>query len=112
MPYLAGAVLSRLTIGKVGSNMNYLIELGAAVSLSLGALLAWQRPRRAAYTVVAALLALDGRPLHFQPFEMTQLAWAGRWDQRPFLHEIERRGARRPVGGVSPAPRRLSAGYF
>ncbi len=139
-PYLAGAVLSGLTIGKVGSNVNYLIELGAAVSLSLGALLAWQRPRRAAYAVVAVLLALDmalmvlaspyrtvtharlaqaeearrllgrihetrgivladedmgllvldGRPLHFQPFEMTQLARAGRWDQRPFLHEIKR----------------------
>jgi hypothetical protein len=139
-PYLAGAVLSGLTIGKVGSNVNYLIELGAAVSLSLGALLAWQRPRRVAYAVVAVLLALDmalmvlaspyrtvtharlaqaeearrllgrihdiqgivladedmgllvldGRPLHFQPFEMTQLARAGRWDQRPFLHEIER----------------------
>lgn len=139
-PYLAGAVLSGLTIGKVGSNVNYLIELGAAVSLSLGALLAWQRPRRAVYAVVAVLLALDmalmvlaspyrtvtharlaqageargllgrihdtrgivladedmgllvldGRPLHFQPFEMTQLARAGRWEQRPFLREIER----------------------
>jgi hypothetical protein len=139
-PYLAGAVLSGLTIGKLGSNVNYLIELGAAVSLSLGALLAWQRPRRAVYAVIAVVLALDmalmvlaspyrtvtharlaeaeearrllglihdtrgivladedmgllvldGRPLHFQPFEMTQLARAGRWDQRPFLHEIER----------------------
>lgn len=139
-PYLAGAVLSGLTIGKLGSNVNYLIELGAAVSLSLGALLAWQRPRRAVYAVIAVVLALDmalmvlaspyrtvtharlaeaeearrllglihdtrgivladedmgllvldGRPLHFQPFEMTQLARAGRWDQRPFLYEIER----------------------
>jgi hypothetical protein len=139
-PYLAGAVLSGLTIGKVGSNVNYLIELGAALSLSLGALLAWQRPRRAVYAVIAVLLTLDmalmvlaspyrtvtharlaqaeearrllgrihdtrgivladedmgllvldGRPLYFQPFEMTQLARAGRWDQRPLLHEIER----------------------
>jgi hypothetical protein len=58
-PYLAGAVLSGLTIGKVGSSVNYLIELGAPVSLSLGALLAWQRPRRAVYAAIAALLALD-----------------------------------------------------
>jgi hypothetical protein len=139
-PYLVGAALSGLTIGKVGSNVNYLIELGAAVSLSLGALLAWQRPRRLVYATVALLLALDmalmvlaspyrtvmharlaegeqarhlldvvhrtpglvladedmgllpldRRPIYFQPFEMTQLARTGRWDQRPFLAELKR----------------------
>ena len=36
------------------------------------------------------LLPLDGRPIFFQPFEMTQLARAGRWDQGPFLGDIER----------------------
>jgi hypothetical protein len=36
------------------------------------------------------LLARAGRPIYFQPFEMTQLARAGRWDQRPLLDEIER----------------------
>ena len=139
-PYLLGAVVSGLTIGKVGSNVNYLIELGAGVSLAIGALLAWQRPRRAAHATIALLLALDlalvvlaspyrtvthvrlkqgeearrlldvvhrapgavvadedmgllpldRRPILFQPFEMTQLARAGRWNQRPFLDEIER----------------------
>ena len=34
-PYLIGAALSGLTIGKVGSNVNYLLELGAAVALAL-----------------------------------------------------------------------------
>ena len=139
-PYLVGAALSGLTIGKVGSNVNYLIELGAAVSLSVGALMAWQRPRRPVYAAIALLLALDmalmvlaspyrtvtharlaqggtaqqllgvvhatrgivladedigllpldRRPIYFQPFEMTQLARAGRWDQRPFLGDLER----------------------
>jgi hypothetical protein len=139
-PYVLGAVASGLTIGKVGSNVNYLIELGAGVSLGIGALLAWQRPRRAVHATIALLLALDlalvvlaspyrtvthirlkqaeearyllemvhrapgivladedmgllpldGRPTFFQPFEMTQLARAGRWDQRPFLGDIER----------------------
>jgi hypothetical protein len=139
-PYLTGAMLSGLTVGKVGSNVNYLIELGAAVSLALGAVLAWQRPRRPAYAAIALLLALDialmvlaapyrvvvqgrlaqsaeaqrllglvhaapgivladedmgllvldGRPLYLQPFEMTQLARAGRWDQRPLLDALER----------------------
>ena len=36
------------------------------------------------------LLPLDGRPIFFQPFEITQLARAGRWDQRPFLDELEK----------------------
>ena len=44
-PYLSAPALSGLTIGKVGSNVNYLLELGAAVSLAIGALIAWQRPR-------------------------------------------------------------------
>jgi len=139
-PYLIGAALSGLTIGKVGSNVNYLLELGAAVALALGALLAWLGPRRAVTTAVSLLLALDvalmvlaspyravtharlgqladarrleglvgeaggivladedmgllaraGLPIFFQPFEMTQLARAGRWDQRPLLGDIER----------------------
>jgi hypothetical protein len=139
-PYVLGAVVSGLTIGKVGSNVNYLIELGAGVSLSVGALLAWQRPRRGVHAAIALLLALDlalvvlaspyrtvthvrlkqreearhlldivhrapgpvladedmgllpldGRPILFQPFEMTQLARAGRWDQQAFIGEIER----------------------
>jgi len=139
-PYLVGAVLSALTIGKVGSNVNYLLEAGAAASLSLGALLAWQRPRRLVHAAIAlllildvslmvlaspyrtviharfaqpeagrqllgivhasrgivladedmGLLPLDGRPIYFQPFEMTQLARAGQWDQRAFLADIER----------------------
>jgi hypothetical protein len=40
-PYLVGAVLSGLTIGKVGSNVNYLLEFCAALSLTAGALIAW-----------------------------------------------------------------------
>jgi hypothetical protein len=139
-PYLIGAALSGLTIGKIGSNVNYLLELGAAVALATGALLAWLRPRRMVTAVAALLLALDvllmvlaspyravtharlgrsgdarrlervvreaggvvladedmgllaraGLPIYFQPFEMTQLARAGRWDQRPLLGDIER----------------------
>ena len=139
-PYVAGAVISGTTIGKVGSNVNYLIELGAGGGLALGALLAWLKPRRAIHAVLAVVLALDlalvvlaspyrtvthvrlkqrdearrlldvvhrapgvvladedmgllpldGRPIVIQPFEMTQLARAGRWDQRPFLDELEK----------------------
>jgi hypothetical protein len=40
-PYLVGAVLSGLTIGKDGSNVNYLFEFSAALCLVAGALIAW-----------------------------------------------------------------------
>lgn len=139
-PYILGAIVSGLTIGKIGSNVNYLIELGGGMSLAMGALISWLRPRLAARAAIALLLALDlalvvlaspyrtvihvrlkqgedarrlldivhraagtvladedmgllpldGRPIFFQPFEMTQLARAGRWDQRPLLADIER----------------------
>ena len=35
-------------------------------------------------------LPLEGRALYVQPFEATQLARAGSWDQTPFLEAIQR----------------------
>jgi hypothetical protein len=166
-PYLFGAVVSALTVGKIGSNVNYFLELCAALSLTAGAVFAWVRQRgnspasrldpiaalsrrrrmlpayvwdiaivalaalvvvqaavmiritllddlpqlqarRAAFDdlqklerVVAAaegpvladeymgLLTLQRRPLVIQPFEITQLANAGLWDQSPVLEGID-----------------------
>ena len=34
------------------------------------------------------LLALTGRPIDYQPFEMKQLSDSGVWDQTPFLAEL------------------------
>ena len=141
--YLLGGTLTALTIGKIGSNVNYLLELCAALGLAAGGLFAWARqaPRawlaagigallvaQAGFSVRATLnayagelaarlaltndlyrleamiaeadgpvladeymgsLALAGRPLYLQPFEVTQLAWAGAWDQTPLLDSIE-----------------------
>src|SRR5262249_22716697 len=36
VPYFVGAVLSTLTIGKIGSDVNYFLELSAALSLGAG----------------------------------------------------------------------------
>lgn len=36
------------------------------------------------------LLVLEGKPVLMQPFEMSQLARAGLWDQQPFLDALER----------------------
>jgi hypothetical protein len=45
-PYLLGAVVSALTIGKIGSNVNYLLELSASLCLVMGLAIAWLRGRR------------------------------------------------------------------
>jgi hypothetical protein len=143
-PYLVGAAISATTIGKIGANVNYLLELCAALSLAAGAVIAWSRAYLSIYTLRAALLillaieigrmmhfsleeftndlhqrrlafaelneleslvketsgpiladefmgmlTLQGRPLSIQPFEITQLAWAGKWDQTPLLTSIK-----------------------
>ena len=146
-PYLIGGALSALTIGKIGSNVNYFLELCAALSLAAGMAVAWTRaaapgrlarwlspllllalfwqagqlrevserdfiPRtvsrwaaleelRALEETVAriegpiiadeymGMLTLQGRPLVIQPFEVTQLAWAGVWDQADFVAQIQ-----------------------
>ncbi len=141
IPYLIGGFLSMLTIGKIGSNVNYFLELAAALSLLAWIMLLWIRPypwlnviflaalslqvglllqnsldrpvRRVSFRlqdeialntlreVVAdtegdiladeqmALLTLQERPLYIQPFEVTQLAKAGIWDQSPVLEGIQ-----------------------
>jgi 4-amino-4-deoxy-L-arabinose transferase-like glycosyltransferase len=145
-PYLIGATLSAVTIGKIGSNVNYLLELCAALSLAAGVVIAWSRAHLSVHSLRAALLitlafgvgkmmhatlqdytwdlrerrlaraelsqleaivaetpgsiladehmgmlTLQGRPLIIQPFEVTQLAWAGQWDQTPLLESINKK---------------------
>jgi hypothetical protein len=152
-PYLLGAAISALTIGKIGSNVNYLLELSAALCLAAGLIFAWLRRKggtagskasKTAWQLAAAglavilalqvfwaannhggyeqylrqktslhtqnevllglieqstgpvltgehmgLLALTGRPIYYQPFEMKQLSDSGVWDQSSFLAELE-----------------------
>jgi len=38
----------------------------------------------------AGFLPLAGRPIELQPFELSQLSYAGRWDQSPLLEAIRR----------------------
>lgn len=139
--YLIGATLAGLTIGKIGSNVNYLLELSAALGLVAGAAIAWTGEHRWLRAILLTLLSLqvglliwttlndymeplierrsllveiseleslvagtDGivladeymglitlqrQPLYIQPFEVTQLANAGLWDQRTFVESIE-----------------------
>ena len=140
--FLVGAFLSALTIGKIGSNVNYFLELAAALALVGGALMSWSEPYPWRNTAVVLLLAIqlglslrasmqsnvdwilnqryfdfeamqmleqevlrmegpvladeymglltmNDRPLYLQPFEVSQLANEGRWDQQPVLDEIK-----------------------
>src|SRR5688572_435012 len=143
-PYLIGSTISAITIGKIGSNVNYLLELCAALSLAAGVVIAWSRVHlslssfRAALLIILTfglakmlhvtwsdytwdlrerrmaaadlsqleslvaetpgliladeymgMLTLQGRPLLIQPFEVTQLAHAGKWDQTALLNSIK-----------------------
>lgn len=42
-PFLVGAALASLTVGKAGSSINYFLELNAALALASGQALAWGR---------------------------------------------------------------------
>ncbi|HEV2094329.1 MAG TPA: ABC transporter permease subunit [Rubrobacter sp.] len=59
VPYLASSVPLALLVGKVGSDVNYLLELSAALCLATGALIAWQRGRPRLRALLISLLALQ-----------------------------------------------------
>ncbi len=56
VPYLLGSLATAATIGKDGSNVNYLYELSAALSLAAGALVAWPGKRLWLSAVLIMLL--------------------------------------------------------
>ncbi len=142
MPYLLGGIGAALTIAKIGSDVNYLYELSAALCFAAGALIAatrrlpllkaalivavgWQmgvyvQPLQQRYADIGllrmtddqrhemaqlmdvvksghnvladeaiGLLPLAGKPILFQPFEFSQIARDGVWDQAPFLAALE-----------------------
>ncbi|MDQ4127342.1 MAG: glycosyltransferase family 39 protein [Actinomycetota bacterium] len=58
-PYLLASVPSALLVGKVGSDVNYLLELSAALGLATGAVISWQRQRPRVRTLLIILLAVQ-----------------------------------------------------
>jgi len=58
-PYLVASVPSALLVGKVGSDVNYLLELSAALGLATGAVISWQRKRPRVRTLLILLLAVQ-----------------------------------------------------
>jgi 4-amino-4-deoxy-L-arabinose transferase-like glycosyltransferase len=140
-PYLLGGFVVALTISKVGSDVNYLFELIAALCLAAGVFIAlvkaaplvqmlallllagqvvvMSRLTETQYAPLIAgrianraeadmlydaivnetrpiladeamgMLVLAGKPILFQPFEMSQLALTGMWDQAAFLERMD-----------------------
>jgi hypothetical protein len=60
LPYLLASAAGSITIGKDGSNVNYLLELSAAVSLAAGAALAWAWQWKRWYVRIFIQCALIG----------------------------------------------------
>jgi hypothetical protein len=58
-PYLLASIPSAVLVGKVGSDVNYLLELSAALGLATGAFIAWQRERPRLRIALIALLAVQ-----------------------------------------------------
>jgi Glycosyltransferase family 87 len=58
-PYLLASIPSAMLVGKVGSDVNYLLELSAALALATGAFIAWQRQRPRLRVALIALLAVQ-----------------------------------------------------
>ncbi len=73
-PFLVGASLSALTIGKIGSNINYFLELAAALSLAAGAILAWSQKHPWRNTLAILLVTIQFGLL-FQSTMEVQVDW-------------------------------------
>jgi hypothetical protein len=58
-PFFVGAFLSGLTIGKIGSNINYFLELSAALALVAGIVIIWARQYPWRHAAVIFLLSLQ-----------------------------------------------------
>ncbi len=86
-PFLVGAIGSAITIGKTGSNVNYLFELCAALSLACGALVATIPPLWGRALLVAALAAQIG-PLRARTTNEYLPRVAGRIADRVAVSEL------------------------
>lgn len=98
-PFLLGAIASAITIGKDGSNVNYLLELCAALSLAVGVGLGYLSQRGTAVkAVLLVVLALQVQLM---------LAWSSatyatyhtaRFNQLPQLFQLNRVIEKSPGG--------------
>lgn len=81
--YLIGAVLVALTAAKVGSYINYFLDLSAACSLAAGASIAWLRPHRRILTICLLVLVVQavkmGRSNSLYDHLSSRLRWSSEY---------------------------------
>ncbi len=82
-PYLAGALMDALTVGKAGSGINYMFELCAALSLVAGAIIALPGSRWFWKTASILFVALQAQSLYmwtvpeYSSWDMTRITREG-----------------------------------
>ena len=85
-PYSIGAMAAAITIGKDGSNVNYLFEFSAALAMAAGAAIAWPAKRWYLQTLVILVLAVQ----FGQMVSWTQQTFVPRvMDRIKQAHEVE-----------------------
>lgn len=79
-PYIIGALIASLTAGKVGSGMNYTLEIIAALALSAGMAITWL-PRRRILRPSSVLILVIAQILvyAFTSWRLFPLSSASRW---------------------------------
>jgi 4-amino-4-deoxy-L-arabinose transferase-like glycosyltransferase len=83
--YLFGGLVSAATIGKIGSNVNYLLELSAGLCLIAGLVMAWLRRQRRSATLPAspwsrAKIGWQVASLGLTTLLVAQVVWASQID--------------------------------
>jgi hypothetical protein len=83
-PYLLGAVVDAVTVGKAGSSVNYMFELCAALSFVGGAIITLPGSRWLAKTILMLVLAFQAQSLYawtdpeYSSWDMTRITREGR----------------------------------
>jgi hypothetical protein len=98
-PFLLGSIGSAITIGKEGSNVNYLLELCAALSLSFGMLIAWAGQESRVFKIaLLVVLALQVNIILKWSGETYATFTPGRFQELPQLFQLNQAIQRAETG--------------
>ncbi len=100
-PFLLGAMASAVTIGKDGSNVNYLLEFCAALSLATGVLIAWAGQESRAFKIaLIVVLALQVNIILHWSGETYATYNPGRYKDLPQLFQLNMAIQRAKAGPI------------
>ena len=100
-PFLLGAMASAVTIGKDGSNVNYLLEFCAALSLATGVLIAWAGQESRVFKIaLIVVLALQVNIILHWSGETYATYNPGRYNDLPQLFQLNKAIERAEAGPI------------